>query len=247
MGRRKLFTTFPRRLLDDDMFIRMSSEARHLLFHLYAYLHPHGRAPMSELMLSRYFVPQLFPTWTVAMDELVKNGFIETYTYCGDMFFSIDGYDEDQPANLLRDRTECSYPCVEDDDGSAAVHPVLTQEINCEKTETIRKEKKRRKKKTSEEMSGEFMEWYKLYPRRDGPKDPWAAWQKALARGVNPVDIMDGLHSALANGAFSNERKYICMASTWINQERWLADYSKPVSEMDNEDLDMLKRMQGGD
>ena len=72
MGRKKLFTTFPRRLLDDDMFIRMSSEARHLLFHLYAYLHPHGRAPMSELMLSRYFVPQLFPTWKVAMDELVK-------------------------------------------------------------------------------------------------------------------------------------------------------------------------------
>ena len=77
MGRRKLFTTFPRRLLEDDMFIRMPSEARHLLFPLYASLHPHGRAPMSELMLSRYFVPQLFPQWRQSIDDLVKHGFVE--------------------------------------------------------------------------------------------------------------------------------------------------------------------------
>lgn len=245
MGRRKLFTTFPRRLLEDDMFIRMPSEARHLLFHLYAYLHPHGRAPMSELMLSRYFVPQLFPQWRQSIDDLVKHGFVETYAYCDDMFFSIEGYDEDQPANLLRDRTDCNYPCVEDADGSAVMHPVLTQEINCEKTETIRKEKKKRKKNKQEDYSGEFIAFYELYPRRDGRPAPWKSWCRALDSGVSPVDIVDGLHRALESGVYNTLPKYIPMMTTWLNQERWTADYSKPVSEMDNEDLDMLKRMRG--
>ena len=175
----------------------------------------------------------------------MKHGFVETYAYCDDMFFSIEGYDEDQPANLLRDRTDCNYPCVEDADGSAVMHPVLTQEINCEKTETIRKEKKKRKKNKQEDYSGEFIAFYELYPRRDGRPAPWKSWCRALDSGVSPVDIVDGLHRALESGVYNTLPKYIPMMTTWLNQERWTADYSKPVSEMDNEDLDMLKRMRG--
>ena len=246
MGRRKLFTTFPRRLLDDDMFIRLPNESRHLLMHLYAYLHPHGRAPMDDLMMSRFFVPQLFGQWRVLMDDLIRCGFIETYAHCGDMFFCISDYDEDQPANLLRDRPDSPYPGLEDSDGSCVYVPVNTQEINCVETDKKRKEKKKRKKSKDTDYSQEFLEFYELYPRRDGRPAPWSSWCKAIDNGANPVDIMDGLQRALSSGVYNTLPKYIPMMTTWLNQERWTADYSAPVSEMESEDLDMLRRMSGG-
>jgi hypothetical protein len=242
VGRKKLFTTFPRRLLDDDAFIRLSPGARHLLYHLYAYLHPHGRAPLSELMLSRCFVPQLFPKWDALLGELQQHGFVASYTYCEDPFFCLVDYDDDQPANLIRDRGDCNHPAIEDADEWGGV---IKQDINCEETAPTREEKKKRKKKRKKEMSGEFLEWYEMYPRKDGPVAPWDAWQSALERGAHPTDIIDGLAAALISNAFPADRKFRPMATTWLNQQRWLADYSTPQSEMESEDLAMLKRLKG--
>ncbi|MEJ0017517.1 MAG: helix-turn-helix domain-containing protein [Acetobacteraceae bacterium] len=65
--------------------------------------------------------------------------------------------------------------------------------------------------------SPEFLAFVAAYPRKkEGPGACRAAWQKALAK-ASPGEIMAGL----ARYAFSDDPKFIPMAATWLNQERW--------------------------
>jgi hypothetical protein len=247
VGRKRLYTTFPRRLLEDDAFVRLDPVCQHLLYHMYAHLHPTGRAYCSALMLSKFLIPQLFPDWESHLEVLSGAGFVLVYKTSGVLFVALACYDEDQPANLIRDRPDADIPYPEP-------NTVLKLDINCDKTASINQTKKIKKTNKTNKSSGKkketytasFNAWYELYPRKDGPKGAWGPWKKAVAAGAEPEDIMAGLKAAIGAGAFSMERKWWPMAKRWLNEERWLADYSTPMSEMDSADAQSLERMKGG-
>ena len=71
---------------------------QHLLYHLYAHTHPHGRGSMDEVMLYSIFVPQVFPDYKAHYSKLEKAGFIRTYEVEGGVFYELVGYDEDAPS-----------------------------------------------------------------------------------------------------------------------------------------------------
>lgn len=236
MSRRRLYTTFPRRLIEDESFIRLKPRCQHLLYHLYAHLHPHGRANCSPLMFSRHLVPQLFPKWENYFDDLSEAGFIIVYREGSEVFVALTCYDDDQPANLLRDRPHCTIPYPE-------ANTVLKLGKDCEDTVTTNQTNQTNQSKNK--YTSSFERWYGLYPRKDGPAGPWKSWRSAVSAGADPPAIVAGLEAAIAANAFSMERKFQPMATTWLNQERWKADYSTPQSEMEGADMASLKRMQG--
>jgi uncharacterized protein YdaU (DUF1376 family) len=69
----------------------------------------------------------------------------------------------------------------------------------------------------AEQASGEFEEFYKLYPHKIGPKDAKRAFLKAR-KTADFVRIMDGLRAYIATKP--DDRPW-CNPATWLNQGRW--------------------------
>ena len=73
---------------------------------------------------------------------------------------------------------------------------------------------------------GDFDRFWAVYPRRAGanPSKPARiSFERALKRGANPERIIAG---AARYGAEQRKPKnagtpFVCMAATWLNQERW--------------------------
>jgi len=68
-----------------------------------------------------------------------------------------------------------------------------------------------------------FLLFKTIYPRKTGS---WAkakeSWDKAIASGVRPEDIFEGLQDEIHNWIAEDvEPKFIPMAATWLNQRRW--------------------------
>lgn len=66
-----------------------------------------------------------------------------------------------------------------------------------------------------------FEEWWAAYPRKEAKGGARAAYRAALKK-ASSVYLLNGLKSY----TFQKERKYIPLATTWLNQERWLDDQS---------------------
>jgi uncharacterized protein YdaU (DUF1376 family) len=74
-----------------------------------------------------------------------------------------------------------------------------------------------------------FEEFWKAYPKREGPNSKQAArksWKKVLGEKHNPQDIIDGVKRYRRELEEADEigTRFVCMASTYLNQERWLDD-----------------------
>lgn len=76
--------------------------------------------------------------------------------------------------------------------------------------------------------SPEFIEFWNIWrPHRrhtDGRGDARDGFNKMVAKGADPQDIIDGAQWYLNHVLKGDERSYIPLAKTWINKEAW-ADY----------------------
>ena len=79
---------------------------------------------------------------------------------------------------------------------------------------------KKRKRKLD---SAEFNQFWAIFPRREGKGAARKSWDKATLLATIP-EIMEGAKK-YAEVAKTKEKQYICMASTWLNQERWTDEH----------------------
>lgn len=75
-----------------------------------------------------------------------------------------------------------------------------------------------------------FTEFWEAYPARPGNsrKKALEKYKSAIKGGATPQEIMAGL-KAYARTVEGADPVYTCMASTWLGQERWKADYGPVV------------------
>ena len=64
-----------------------------------------------------------------------------------------------------------------------------------------------------------FTAFYAVYPRHDAPADAWKSWQRAT-KEATAAEIMGGLRRY----RFDERPQFIPMPSTWLNQQRWMAE-----------------------
>lgn len=67
----------------------------------------------------------------------------------------------------------------------------------------------------------EFEELWKLYPRKEGKKDAYKAYKKAIKEGTTNEQIRQGIENYKAWLKVKNETTYIKQGSTFFNGEHW--------------------------
>lgn len=71
----------------------------------------------------------------------------------------------------------------------------------------------------------EFEELWKLYPRKEGKKDAYAAYKKAIRNGTTNQEIRQGIENYKAWLKAKNETTYIKQGSTFFKGEHWTNEY----------------------
>jgi len=92
----------------------------------------------------------------------------------------------------------------------------------------MEKEGKGRERNTAIGYTDEFLNFWNLYPRRDGSKqEAFQIYIKAINKGVGHEIIERGVRG-YANfvRAERTEQRHIAHATTWLNQGRWDSDYT---------------------
>lgn len=90
---------------------------------------------------------------------------------------------------------------------------------------TLKPKEKKEIKKKEKKYDPAFLLFWERYPRKEGKAVAYASWQSKLKTWGDEtrVSIMAGLTSQLMtwNTWQGDQRRYIPMPSTWLNQERW--------------------------
>ena len=90
---------------------------------------------------------------------------------------------------------------------------------------TLKPKEKKEIKKKEKKYDPSFLLFWERYPRKEGKNVAYVTWQNKLKTWGDDTqgDIMIGLTSQLMtwNSWPNDQRKYIPMPSTWLNQERW--------------------------
>jgi len=95
-----------------------------------------------------------------------------------------------------------------------------------------------------------FEEFYSGFPaqRRGGRKTALAAWKAAIERGADPQEILAGMYRYQKSDEVA--KKYAKGTAAWLNDDRWLNDYSPPKSDRKKtafeENMDAARELIGG-
>ena len=78
------------------------------------------------------------------------------------------------------------------------------------------------------ERTLDFDKFWQEYPKKQGKLMASRSWKKSSPTEKKYAAIMKGLRAAKASEQWTKDRgKYIPMASTWLNQERWEDEYEQ--------------------
>ena len=72
-----------------------------------------------------------------------------------------------------------------------------------------------------DKYTSEFLEWWNLYPRKDGSKaKAFESWKKATNKFIEMSDLLSATKK-FKQSCSGQEKAYIPHATTWLNQKRW--------------------------
>jgi hypothetical protein len=182
----------------------VSREARLCFIMLWTIADDSGRLRGASRMLASLLfpydddAPSLIDGW---LTELSEQGCIVRYEVAGAQYIEIANWLEHQKI----DRPSASkIPAI--DEGSRIV--AKPREPSCEDLRT--------KDQGPKDASREFEEFWKAYPKRADRRHAERAYRSALKRASHG-EILQGLKGY----AFSPDPKFIPLAATWLNGDRW--------------------------
>lgn len=170
------------------------------------------------------------------LSDLRSMGFIEVESRTSEEGRSMsNGYQLMMKKVFVRGVNMTPYPVTSEGVEGVTVDRVegVTVDTPYEPSEgTIIKNPQKEKENTKEkENESDFDEFWAAYPRRpgDSKKKAEEKYRAAIKRKVKHEDIMAGVRAYAATRG-GQDPIYTAMASTWLNQERWLADYG-PIAD----------------
>ena len=86
-------------------------------------------------------------------------------------------------------------------------------------------EKENKKRKSESELERDFVELWKLYPRKAGKKDAFKYYKAAIKNGTTNEQIRQGIENYNAWLKAKNETEFIKHGSTFFSKEAWNDDY----------------------
>lgn len=98
------------------------------------------------------------------------------------------------------------------------------------------------------QLKEDFEKLWKLYPRKEGKKEAFEAYKRAIKKDTTNKDIQTGIVSYLKYiNAQSIDKQYVKQGSTWFKGECWNDEYnvngnSSPVNQKNSNSSDPAKR-----
>lgn len=123
---------------------------------------------------------------------------------------------------------------------SPAPAPLAKKNIRTPLPPTGGCDEKRTQKPTGQgEYPADFEAAWKVYPRKDGKRKAFQAWQKAIKRGMPVADMLGHIDSrAYEPDWLKDDGRFVPHMATWLNGDGWLDEGAKlPVPPpADNDD-----------
>ncbi len=112
------------------------------------------------------------------------------------------------------------------------------QQMNSKRTDSeqivngeqeLKKVNNDKKEQTAHKYSSSFSDFWKLYPNHvSGKRNAYKSWEKIKPDEDLLVRIMDGLGRAKYSEEWKRDNgRYVPMATTWLNQRRWDAEFGQ--------------------
>lgn len=148
----------------------------------------------------------------------------------------IEWLEKDRLLSVKRSRAGNQYRCHPYRKGRTKTVQQLDQNGPTSRTKTVPKEEPLKKNQEEEPLIGEvvtpFDEFWKVYPRKDAKEPARKAFKKAC-RKANPAALVQHAARYAAWIERNNKQDFMCLPTTWLNQERWndqLRDAAEPQS-----------------
>ena len=105
------------------------------------------------------------------------------------------------------------------------------------KGEESEKPKRSRREKVAEPYTLEFEQAWLIYPRKDGKRKAFEAWQKAIKRNMPIADMPAHIENRMYEPDWRREEgRFVPHMATWLNGDGWLDEGAKiPPHNMDEE------------
>lgn len=135
-----------------------------------------------------------------------------------------------KPTNKFSLITICKYEDYQEHDVHCqpADQPAGQPTINQQST-TNKNIKNKRKRPVQNEPSLEWEKFWNAYPRKEKKKEAWVAFERLKCGSGMFETIMDKLEEFKQSDQWSREGgRYIPLASSWINGERWHDEIKTP-------------------
>jgi predicted transcriptional regulator len=116
---------------------------------------------------------------------------------------------------ILKKPTAAGFPRTETPVTAESAHKNTNKEL-----------KKTNKEKTVNDENPYWLEFWEIYPRKDNKKPAMTAFGNLTKK--NQLLALDGAKAYAVSDL--PEDKFIPQAATWLNQERWLNDYTPKKS-----------------
>ena len=89
------------------------------------------------------------------------------------------------------------------------------------------------------EYTADFEAAWKIYPRKDGKRKAFQAWQKAIKRGMPVADMLGHIDArAYEPDWLKDDGRFVPHMATWLNGDGWLDEGAKLPTQppADNDD-----------
>jgi hypothetical protein len=214
---------------------RISRDARLLFIMMWTLADDAGRLRASSRMLASLLfpydedAPKLIDGW---LAELEHEGCIQRYSADGHSYAQILKWTEHQ--RIDKPSPSKIPPCGEHSRSLANIreHSCLDQGRDQGKDQGSEDQGSEEaadadSSPSMRELKADFDEWYKVFPRHAGVGGARAKYLAARKAGVTKETLLEGARAAAKYYA-QEDKRFIPMPATWLNQERWADDYTGP-------------------
>ncbi len=217
-------------------------EVRYFWILLWGYVDDHGKGKDNALLIKADCFPLDEDINAETVDKwlcvLADSGVIVRYEVAGVRYLAVKNWHEHQKpqhpgkdlfpnfsdvnATVLESEAECVQP-------SCNLHATCTPELN--RVELGRDEMFNDVERVST-YSDDFEAWWDAYPRKQGKGKAYEAWCKAITK-TSPDNLILAATDYYHWPELPKDPKFIPLPATWLNQERWGDELSKPVAPVD--------------
>lgn len=243
----RLFLNIPAEVAHDPRF---KSDKSILLFgEIFSMLNVTGSFFMSNKEMAKRIRAKSEKTVQNCLSELEKLGYIKREIITDKKSGKVIGRGRITSPycnRFIGGVTDYVPPCNEIHPGGVTDYAIKEQHKRASNTND--QNSKKSSQSGIKQLKEDFEKLWKLYPRKEGKKEAFEAYKRAIKKDTTNKDIQTGIVSYLKYiNAQSIDKQYVKQGSTWFKGECWDDEYnvngnSSPVNQKNSNGSDPAKR-----